>query len=139
MKHVVIDTNALIQILGAHSKYRHLWSDFLAGKYTLCVSNEIMFEYEEMLKEKGSARAADMFVKVISYSTNVVKKDPHYRLNLIEADEDDNKFVDCAFACQAEYIVSDDSHFKILNTIPFPKIIVKKLDEFDKEDFLPQE
>ena len=86
-----------------------------------------------MLKQKSSPRAADAFMKVVEHSENVRRKDPYYRLQLIEADPDDNKFVDCAFACQAEYIVTDDSHFDILEKIPFPKIRIKKLDTFSQE------
>jgi len=70
----------------------------------------------------------------IAHAENVLKKDPFYRLNLITVDPDDNKFVDCAFACQAEFIVTDDTHFDVLQTIPFPKIIVRRLDQF-VEDF----
>lgn len=74
-----------------------------------------------------------MFLKVIAHSENVFRKDPFYRLELIESDPDDNKFVDCAFACQADFIVSDDSHFDVLSQIPFPRIQVKRLEEFSAE------
>lgn len=57
-------------------------------------------------------------------------KDPFFRLNLIRRDPDDNKFVDCAFACQADYIVTDDSHFNDLQSVDFPQITVKSLDQF---------
>ena len=30
----------------------------------------------------------------------------------------------------ADYIVSEDSHFEILKTIPFPSVTVKHLDDF---------
>jgi predicted nucleic acid-binding protein len=49
---------------------------------------------------------------------------------LITEDPDDNKFVDCAFAANAEYLVSDDKHFKILDRIPFPQINLLKMEEF---------
>lgn len=130
---IVLDTNSLLQILGAHSKYNYLWDKFLEEEYDLCVSNEILLEYEEILKAKASPRVAELFLKVIANSGNVIKKDPYYRLNLITIDPDDNKFVDCAFACQAEYIVTDDSHFSVLSSIPFPKITVKNLEEFSSE------
>lgn len=132
-RYFVIDTNALIQILGAHSKYRHIWNRFLDEQFVLCISNDILLEYEEMLKQKASAQVADMFIKVIAHSENIFKKDPFYRLGLIEKDADDNKFVDCAFACQAEYIVSDDTHFNILKDTGFPTIAVKKLEEVSED------
>ena len=34
-----------------------------------------------------------------------IRKDPHYTFALIEADKDDNKFVDCAIAANAKCIV----------------------------------
>ena len=51
-------------------------------------------------------------------------------INLIQADKDDNKFVDCAIVAGAEYIVSEDAHFRVLDTIPFPSVSVKRLEEF---------
>ena len=58
---------------------------------------------------------------------------PHFHLDLIKIDPDDNKFVDCAFAANATYIVSNDKHFDILKSIQFPSIDVIKIDEFLEE------
>ena len=43
---------------------------------------------------------------------------------------DDNKFVDCAIVAGADYIVSEDAHFRVLESIPFPNVSVKRLEEF---------
>ena len=58
--------------------------------------------------------------------------DPHFRMRLITSDPDDNKFVDCVFVSGADYLVSEDKHFNILRTTPFPKINIVTLDEFLK-------
>ena len=55
---------------------------------------------------------------------------PTYRFNLITADPDDNKFVDCAVIAGATYIVSNDRHFEELKRYEFPKVDVRKLSEF---------
>ena len=127
---VVLDTNCLIQILGMHSKYRFLWSEFMSYRYTLCISNEILHEYEEILSQKASPLVADMFLKVLARSKNVIRKDPYFRFNLIASDVDDNKFVDCAIAANAKYIVSEDRHFDVLKSCSFPKVDVIGLDLF---------
>ena len=44
--------------------------------------------------------------------------------------EFDNKFVDCAICGQAEYLVSNDKHFKVLNDIHFPPITLVTLQEY---------
>jgi predicted nucleic acid-binding protein len=41
--------------------------------------------------------------------SNVQKQDVFYKWNLIEADKDDNKFVDCAIAGLADYFVTNST------------------------------
>lgn len=53
--------------------------------------------------------------------------------NLIEADPDDNKFVDCAVCGNADLIVSNDSHFSVLANIKFPKVRVVRIEEYIDE------
>jgi predicted nucleic acid-binding protein len=52
---------------------------------------------------------------------------------LIQADPDDNKFVDCAVCGNAEFIVSNDSHFRILDDIDWPKLQLVTIQEYIKE------
>lgn len=132
MKHlrIVLDTNCLLPILGAQSKFNFLFSAFLENRYTLCLSTEILFEYEEILRQKASTTAADLLLKVIARSRNVIRKDPYFRLGLVRQDYDDNKFVDCAFVCQADFIVTDDSHFDDVASSPFPTFRVMSLENF---------
>jgi len=42
---------------------------------------------------------------------NVKKVEVHFQFGLIRSDMDDNKFVDCAFAANSHYLVSNDRHF----------------------------
>lgn len=60
-RYIVLDTNCLLQILGVHSKYHHLWDRFMDEEYILCFSTEILFEYEEILKQKASKTVAKCF------------------------------------------------------------------------------
>ena len=73
---------------------------------------------------------AENVVNTILESENVMRIDPHFHLHLITDDPDDDKFVDCAFAAQATYIVSNDTHYNVLKEIPFPKLLVLKLKTF---------
>ena len=127
---IVIDTNVLIQMLGRFSKYHFLWKKFIAGEYILCISNEILHEYEEILNQHTSPIVLNFFMKIIEFSDNIIQKDPFFKMNLIKKDPDDNKFVDGAFASQADFIVTNDNHFAELKQIEFPKIEIKTIDEF---------
>lgn len=80
-----------------------------------------------------SPLAAKLAIEMILRAKNVLRVDARFRFHLITVDEDDNKFVDCAIVANAEYIVSDDKHFAVLNTISFPHVEVRKLLEFQKE------
>lgn len=127
---IVLDTNSLIMSIAPKSPYRSVWQAFLGGDYNLCISNEIMEEYAEVLARNISPRVSEAIVYTILTRPNVIRKDPHYSFGLIEADKDDNKFVDCAIAANAKCIVTEDNHFNVLKAIPFPKVEVIGIDEF---------
>ena len=130
MRYVVIDTNCLLRMIPIRSKYRQAWEAFLNGEYVLCVSNEIISEYEEIFSEKVSSQFANNIIAAILRNPCTRLYDPQYHFGLISQDADDNKFVDCAIIANADYIVSEDSHFKELNTIPFPQVRLLSLPQF---------
>ena len=73
---------------------------------------------------------ANILINVLLNCSYVKRVETYFRYNLIKADADDNKFVDCALACNAKYIVTEDNHFNELKSIPFPKVDVIGLNEF---------
>lgn len=127
---IVLDTNCLVASLSRHSQYYPVWKGLQTDQYVLCLTNDILEEYEEIIGLKTSAEVARNVVSLLLKSKNVEFVDAYFKWRLIEADHDDDKFVDCAFAANATYIVSDDKHFDILEKISFPKISVLKLQEF---------
>lgn len=129
-KKIVLDTNCLIASLSRHSRYYPVWEGLQTGQYTLCLTNDILEEYEEIIGAKTSPEVARNVVALLLKSKNVELIEAYFKWRLIEADHDDDKFVDCAFAANATYIVSDDKHFDVLENIPFPKIAVLKLQQF---------
>ena len=129
---IVLDTNCLIQILPQRSPYHLVWQSFENGDNTLCVTNEIIEEYTEILQRLIDEETAEIVVSTILNSPFVVFADPYFKFNLITSDPDDNKFVDCAIAAGAKYIVTNDRHYNILHVIEYPKVDVVSLDAFVK-------
>lgn len=127
---VVLDTNSLLSSLSRRSSAYPAWKGFQEGRYTLCVTNEILEEYEEVIARKTRPEIARNVIDFIMQQMNVELIDPYFRMELITTDPDDNKFVDCAFAANATYIVSDDTHYDVLREITFPPILVLKLQAF---------
>ena len=133
MQYVVLDTNCLIQALPTKSRYHKIWSDFIAGNYILCVSNEILTEYEEILSIHASPEVAHNVVEAIARHPKTLYRESYFRFHLLsDIDRDDDKFVDCAITTNADYIVSEDSHFSHLKQISFPRLHVLTLDEFNE-------
>ncbi len=130
MKRVVLDTNCLLASISSRSDFFIVWRGLHEGKYTLCVSNDILAEYEEIIAQKATPTVAKHVVDALVDSDYVEFVDPQFRLGLIRKDPDDNKFVDCAFAANAAFIVSNDHHFDVLESIEFPKIVVLRLQQF---------
>ena len=133
MSRLVIDTNSLLQCISRRSRYHDLWLSLLDGRNELCVSTEILEEYAEILERYTSPEFAESALGVITNNPFTVFVNPFYRFKLIEADSDDNKFVDCAVASNAKFVVTEDSHFDILKRIDFPKIEIIGLDEIIKQ------
>lgn len=129
---IVLDTNCLLMSLSRRSPYYPVWRDFVDGKYTLCVTNEILAEYEEILTNKVGAEIASNVITAILDLPNTKMIQVYYHLRLITADPDDDKFVDCAFKANARYIVTQDHHYDVLKQTPFPFIDVVGIDEFIK-------
>lgn len=130
MRNIVLDTNCLLMCLPKISPYRLIWDSFLEGQVMLCVSNEILEEYLEILSDKVSYAIAINIVSAIIASKHTRFITPYYKFRLIKSDEDDNKFVDCAIAANADYIVSEDAHFASLAKIPFPHVNVLRIKAF---------
>jgi predicted nucleic acid-binding protein len=43
---------------------------------------------------------------------------------------DRNKFADCAIACGADYLVTNDRHYDTLKTLAFPSVQIIRAEEF---------
>ncbi|MDQ3636248.1 MAG: putative toxin-antitoxin system toxin component, PIN family [Acidobacteriota bacterium] len=128
---IVLDTNILLAIISRKSPFRWIFDCITNGKIILCISNEILFEYQEILTKKLSPNIAENIVNFLTINPFTIKTDIYFNFGLIYQDSDDNKFVDCAIASNAICIVSNDKHFQILKEIDFPQILVLKLQEFE--------
>lgn len=87
-------------------------------------------EWELFLTQKTTPVIASNVVQTLLNAPSVELIEAFFKFELIQKDPDDNKFVDCAIAGNATYVVSNDVHFDILKEIDFPKLDLKSLQEF---------
>jgi len=130
---IVLDTNILIAIIGRKSPFRWIFDDIISGKFILCISNDILLEYQEILARKTNQEIAYNITQFFAVHPFVIKTEIFYQFHLISEDEDDNKFVDCAIAANAVCLVSNDKHFRILKTVEFPQVNILTLTEFTQQ------
>jgi putative PIN family toxin of toxin-antitoxin system len=127
---VVLDTNTILRSISRRSTFSIVLDKLYEGEYELWVTNDILLEYEEKIADIFSKETAELIIGALSLLPNVKKADIHYHLYLIDIDKDDNKFSDCAFAGNVHYLVTNDKHFNVLKSIPFPAINVITLETF---------
>ena len=82
---IVLDTNCLIQIISRRSQFYDLWLDFINGSYRICITNDIMEEYEEILASKTTSHIAKLICEIILRAPNTVKLEAHFRWGLISS------------------------------------------------------
>lgn len=110
---VVLDTNVLLIALPSLSPYHEILHAFNSRRYNLIVTNSIFLEYEEILSKKANQVVADRVLgAALLEAPNIIKASEYYYWNLIKSDPDDNKFTDAFINGQADYLVTNDAHFK---------------------------
>ncbi len=96
----------------------------------MAFSNEILVEYTEILEQKTNTIVATNVGELLLNLPNAIKTEVYYHWELVQNDQDDNKFVDCAIAANVKFLVSNDRHFDVLKLIDFPKLEVIGINEF---------
>jgi putative PIN family toxin of toxin-antitoxin system len=117
---VCLDTGVFLQIFGRKQPFSPILRALLDGRIILVVSTEILLEYEEItVKLSGAERwreVAALLELLTQLHGNIRQIEPHYRFGVVATDPDDNKFCDCAIAADADFVVTEDGHFGVLNS-----------------------
>lgn len=127
---IVLDTNVLLVSISERSSYHWIFRALIEERYELLVSSAILLEYEEIIGRKMSYAVAQDVNGVMIDNPAVIWIEPHYNWQLITADAEDDKFVDCAIAGQADGIVTYDGHFNALKAVDFPRVPVMTPEDF---------
>ncbi|QNN42519.1 putative toxin-antitoxin system toxin component, PIN family [Pedobacter roseus] len=127
---VVLDTNVLLISIPKKSKYRSIFDALINGHFQAVISNDILSEYVEIIEQKTTFLIASSIAELLLHLKNVEKVDIYFEWKLILSDLDDNKYVDAYVCGNADYIITNDHHFKILKQIEFPKVNILTIDEF---------
>lgn len=124
---VVVDTNVFISSFfgGNPRKIIDLWK---SGQITLCLSKPIIDEYIEVLQRLGlqDERELEELLSLFAHGFHVAFTAKTPELNIVEKDPDDNKFIECAVALKAEFIISGDKALLAIEDYTQIKIVTPK-------------
>ena len=124
-----LDTNIVVQALAQHHPFHPILDAWVAGQFTWAVSTPILLEYEEVLTRVGGTARWRKLARLMDLaeltSGNLLRVTPSFQFHVVTADPDDNIFTDCAITADADYLITEDSHFAPLTNAGYkPRLIL---------------
>ena len=114
----VLDTNVVLCALNQRHPFAVILHAWHANRFVWAISTDILLEYQEVVvRQSGPARwqILGRFLDLAAvHGRNTRLVSPAFFFHTISADQDDDKFADCAIAAQADYIITSDKHFNSL-------------------------
>lgn len=121
---VVIDTNVFVSSFfgGLPRQIIDLWR---SGQVTLCLSAAIADEYIDVLQRLGlkNTRELEELLTLLARGQNILFTTKTPSLNLVKSDPDDDKFIECAVALKAAYVITGDRALKAVKKYMKIKIV----------------
>lgn len=130
MQKIVIDTNIIVSsCIQRNYPYLIINELFLENKFQLCVSEELLIEYYEVLARPKFSKFQDFFIKAESLLADIESKSlkfkPTIKLDFI-SDKDDNMILELADECKADFVITGNITDFTFPTYKDTKIVTPK-------------
>ena len=130
MQKIVIDTNVLVSSLIQRSYPYHLVVEIFSNdKIQICLSDELFEEYVNVLKRDKFSKFPDFIANaqalLIDLEKIAVKYVPTVHLEIIK-DKDDNKLLELAETCHADFLITGNTNDFTLSDHKGTKIVTPK-------------
>jgi len=123
----VLDTNILVSSIFWEKGNPHKVAELaLCKKIKVFTSAEILMELEKVLRrdfDEPKEKIQQQITLVLEYATVVAATK---NVDVIKADSDDNKILECAIASGSDYIVTGDRHLLDIKEYEGVKIVKAK-------------
>lgn len=129
MQKIILDTNVIVSSL-IQKNYPYLIVDYcIDGNAIICLSNEIIKEYLEVLGRPKFARFTDFKTNANFLITRLSEiseiYNPIEKLNIIK-DEPDNRLLELAEVSKADFIITGNTNDFTMETYNKTKIVSPK-------------
>ncbi len=130
MQKLVIDTNVFVSALIQRSyPYLIINELFVDGKIELCISDALLAEYYAVFNREKFARYSDFLNKaeilIAEIEARSFKFTPKKKLTII-SDKDDNKFLELADECKADFLITGNTNDFTIKKYKRTKIVTPK-------------
>ena len=126
---VVLDTNVVLSAILFGGKPRQVLEAALSGTIQLFVSEPMVEELQTVLQRPKFGVGARFVQTVISEVTAIAEwVEPKEQSEVVKDDPADNRFIDCAVAAKADYLISGDNH--LLKLRQWGKTRIVKVEDF---------
>ena len=125
---IVIDTNIYISAIFWGGKPRSVVDLGRNGQVSIFTSLQIEKEINKKLKTKFGLSDEEVAQILFDFSTFTLPIKVSQKITVIDDDPDDDKFIECAVASRAGFIVSGDKH--LLNLKEYKGIKIMKAADF---------
>ena len=130
MQRIVVDTNVLVSALIQRSYPFHILQELFSNDdIELCISDELFKEYFDVLNRRKFAGFADFISNaqtlLVDIEKRAVKYFPTVKLEIIN-DLDDNKLLELAETCKADFLITGNTKDFTLQTYKETKIVTPK-------------
>ena len=130
MQKIVIDTNVIVSSLIQRGYANLIIKDlFIEQKFQLCISDELLAEYYEVLARPKFSKFQDFFIRaealLVEIEAKATKYNPTITLDLI-TDNDDNMILELADECLADFVITGNTTDFTFPTYKQTKIVTPK-------------
>lgn len=130
MQKIVIDTNVIVSSLIQRGYPNLIIKElFIEQKFQLCISDNLLAEYYEVLARPKFSKFQDFFIRaealLVEIEAKATKYNPTIILNLI-SDDDDNMILELADECLADFVITGNTTDFTFPTYKQTKIVTPK-------------
>ena len=119
MQMIVADAHVILRGIRSHlGASGYVLTEMLKGNIAFALSTAMVLEYEDVLGRPGLlgnppvATREEVDVILDALCARALRTSPWFRFRPFLNDPKDDLYVECALAAGANYIVSDDKHFR---------------------------
>jgi putative PIN family toxin of toxin-antitoxin system len=130
MQRIVIDTNVIVSALIQRAYPQLILENvLLESEFQMCISEELLLEYHEVLARPKFLKFPDFFLHaealLAEIEASAVKYFPTIKLDLI-SDDDDNMILELADECAADFIITGNTNDFTFANYKTTKIVTPK-------------